>query len=407
MKVNRARRMITIAAAVGLACTALAGPRAGAESLEDRLGATVETWRTAHEGHAVSVSVRVPGRGIAWDDAAGDVRQYWPASADTLYRIGSATKTFTATMILQLADEERLSLDDPLAKWYPQYPGAAYITVRNLLQHTSGIKEMQLEDAWFILISFLQSWRIWRPEEMIAWSASPLPMLSLRTGKLVDRTPDPAGTVWRYAQPNYILLGRILEKVTGRSYARNLRARIAGPLGLAHTRLPATGDDPFMPAWSNLFGLFPILLPTTIVASYNSASSAAWSAGGIVTTTRDLVRFHEAVETGELVSPRAFEEMHTTFVEDPAHPGRDGYGLGLSRSTLGSHTTWGHDGGIPGFVTVNRFEAACGVYLVVASNADDDPAPDPGATPAPDARHLDQLGATLLDTVDDGIGCPS
>lgn len=402
---NRARRMITTAAVVGLACTALAAPRAEAETLEDRLGSAVETWRSTHKDHAVSVSVRVPGRDLAWDDAAGDVRQYWPASADTLYRVGSATKTFTATMILQLADEGRLSLDDPLAKWYPKYPDAAHITVRNLLQHTSGIKEMQLEDALFILISFLQSWRIWLPEEMIAWSASPLPMLSVRSGKLVDRTPDPAGTVWRYAQPNYILLGRILEKATGRSYARNLRARITRPLGLSHTQVPATGDDPFMPAWSNLFGFFPTLVPTTIVPSYNSASSAAWSAGGIVTTTSDLVRFHEAVETGELVSPRAFEEMHTTFPEDPARPGWDGYGLGLSRSTLGSHTTWGHDGGIPGFVTVNRYEPSCGVYLVVAANADDDPSPDPGVTPAPDARHLDDLGAELLDMVDSGIGC--
>jgi len=387
------------------AATALPVHGSSDGDLPSRLESAVEDWQREFAAHAVSAAVRVPGRDFGWSGAAGDVRAGWPAGPDTQYRVGSATKTFTATLLLQLVDEAKLSLDDPLANWYPQYPGASQITVRNLLQHTSGIKEMQLDDALFLLLSVLQVYRMWSPDELIAWSASPLPLFSLRTGTWTDRRPDPPGTVWRYAQPNYILAGRIIEKVTGLSYAENLRTRIVEPLGLKHTLLPPSGDSPFLPGWSNLFGMFPVLLPTTVLPSYNAPFSAAWSAGGVVTTPDDLATFHEAVESGRLFSPQSVAAMHATVPTRPESPDSEQYGLGLSHNHVGEHETWGHDGAIPGFAALNRLEAACGVYVTIATNTDDDPSPKGGGPPPPESRRLTDLGARLLDIVDDAIGC--
>ena len=139
------------------------------------------------------------------------------------FRIGSVTKMFTATIILQLADERKLDLHDTLEKFLPGIvPAGARITIRHLLDHRSGLANYTEDDAWL------------RRERRLK---RPLQSLRLAASRPLDFAP---GTEWGYSNTNYVALGLIIERITGRSYAHQLQHRIVKPLGLRHTQLATT-----------------------------------------------------------------------------------------------------------------------------------------------------------------------
>ena len=285
------------------------------------------------------------GRGT-WSATAGvgNLRTGKPRSADDRYRVGSITKTFVSTVILQLEAEGRLSLDDTVATWLPgvvQGNGydATRITLRELLNHTSGIFDYTADDdfgaAYFTKDGFFQHrYDTKTPADLVAIAMSHKP----------DFAP---GTSWNYSNTNYVLAGMVIQKATGHSYETEIRRRVINPLHLKATSLPGarvTVPQPSSRAYSKL-AQTPTG-PTYDVTELNP--TIASSAGSMISDSSDLDPFYSALLRGELLPPKQLKEMRTT-VPAGDDSGSTRYGLGLTDTTLscGVHV-WGHEGGVHG-----------------------------------------------------------
>nr|WP_269204737.1 serine hydrolase domain-containing protein [Motilibacter deserti] len=270
----------------------------------------------------------------AWQQATGlarlDPAQAW--RRDEKLRIGSVTKTFTATLVLQLVDEGRLSLTDTVESWLPGLvPGGDHITLRQLLQHTSGVFNYS-EDPAFLTAFGSDPGRGFEPRELLAYAVAHPPLF-------------PPGQGWSYSNTNYVLLGLVLEQASGESLRSLLRDRILKPVGLTHTKLPADEAVPGKHAAGYLPPTFtgaPGLLDVTA-----TNPSWAWAAGALLSTTTDVRDFYRALLSGELLSPASLALMKTTV---PFGEGA-GYGLGLLSLDTPCGTVWGHDGSVTGYST--------------------------------------------------------
>ncbi|WP_459549385.1 serine hydrolase domain-containing protein [Nocardia sp. X0981] len=273
----------------------------------------------------------------------------------TRFRIGSITKTFVATVVLQLVDEGRIELDAPIAGQLPDpIPGGEQITVRQLLNHTSGLYDYMKEQG--------MSTNRWRGKDRFA---SYRPRELLATALRHDPYFAP-GTRFRYSNTNYIVLGLLIEHVTGRSYGTEIRDRILVPLGLTATTVP--GDDPGIPrpalaAYRTIDG------ERTEVTRMNP--SLDWAAGEMISTTADLETFFTALLSGGLTSPHALTEMRRTV-----SMGGMGfhYGLGLQRfDPPCGDSVWGHGGELLGYVSYAlRSDEGRAMTMVIASADDPD-----------------------------------
>jgi D-alanyl-D-alanine carboxypeptidase len=250
------------------------------------------------------------------------------------YRAGSVTKPFVATLVLQLVAEGRLSLADTVERWLPGIlPYGGQVTIRQLLNHTSGIPDNALEPL-VILYTFPDGRsRAWTPRELVALIA--------------DRPPDfPPGTAWSYSNTGYVLAGMIVEAATGRTLGHELTRRILRPLRLRDTFFPV--NRPTIPGPNPRGYSLPLvdeagpLLDFTV---YNP--SLAWGAGNLTSDLGDLERFFRALLGGRLLPARLLAEMTTPV--DTGTPGF-GYGLGLAVLQTPSGRLIGHDGAIPGFL---------------------------------------------------------
>jgi D-alanyl-D-alanine carboxypeptidase len=241
-----------------------------------------------------------------------------PVDVDVPWNIGSATKTFVAVVTLQLADEGRLDLDAGIARYLPDLPGADRITPRELLQHTSGLGEYIDQPA-----VRNDARRAWTPSELIA------------VAEAAGRVGQPGGA-HHYANTNYIVLGEIIEQVTGHPWADEVRSRITEPLGMTHTS-EITDQRPT--GYAVVDGGF-------VDATYRADPSIGGAAGALQSNGRDLLRFADALAHGTLLSARSQAAMQA-FVpaEDLSQFGIDhGYGLGLERYRLDGMTVVGHMG---------------------------------------------------------------
>jgi len=244
------------------------------------------------------------------------------------FRVGSITKTFVATVVLQLVAEGRLRLEDPVERWLPGVvPGGDRITVRQLLNHTSGLYDYLHTLPFPPAPEFFDNrWRTWTAAEQIQSALAHPP------------TFEPPGSAFAYSNTNYLLLGQVIERVTGRPYADEIERRVIRPLRLHGTRLPGTsprirGPHPhgYVPAERDGE---PRLL------DYTEFNPSVMGAGGeMISTTRDLNRFFAALLGGRLLPSDLLEEMRTPGVEG----GR--YGLGLAwRDTACGVRVYGNDG---------------------------------------------------------------
>ncbi|WP_046733807.1 serine hydrolase domain-containing protein [Streptomyces humi] len=304
------------------------------------------------EAVEAAVAGGVPGATVTARDAHGT----WSATAGTgnlatgaprspadRYRVGSITKTFVATVLLQLEAEGRLSLDDTVAKWLPGVVtgngnDGGRITVRQLLNHTSGIFNYT-NDEDFGRAHFLKDGFFRHRYDTL----TPAGLVAIAMGHQPAFAP---GTAWAYSNTNYVLAGMVIRAVTGRSYAEEITRRVIEPLRLTGTSLPGTRSTlprPSSRAYSKLAET--ATGPTYDVTELNP--SLASSAGEMISTSADLTRFYEALLRGRLLPPHQLKEMKTT-VPIPGAPNA-AYGLGLADVTLpcGVHV-WGHDGGIHG-----------------------------------------------------------
>ncbi|MFD8595202.1 serine hydrolase domain-containing protein [Kitasatospora sp. NPDC059646] len=279
-------------------------------------------------------AVRVDGR-LAWSSATGvaELGTGRPADPRGAFRIGSATKTFVATTLLQLVGEHRLNLDDRLESLLPgTVPNSHTITVRQLLNHTSGVADYTQDPAFDFSDQWLNGGRY----------------TSYRLRDLVDlanRYP-PAfapGQDWQYSNTNYILIGMIIEKLTGHSWNDEVTRRIVRPLRLTDTWMP--GDFPFVPG-PHAHAYAKSSAGPVDVTELNPSMAA--SAGGGISTTADLTAFLDALLGGRLLRPAELAAMKETT----PHGEGQTYGLGLQRLDTPCGAFWGHAGGIPGYRTM-------------------------------------------------------
>lgn len=277
------------------------------------------------------------------------------------FRIASVTKTFVATVVLQLVGEGRLRIDEPVAQHLPGVlANGDRITVRQLLNHTSGLPDYT--QAPELLTGIVQN-RIWQPRELVA--------LAARYPQLFA-----PGSAFSYSNTNYIVAGLLIEAVTGHPLARELDRRIFTPLRLDHTSFPA--------GTAHLTGYYahgyvsPEAVPTTDgprldVTGYNP--SHAWAAGAIVSNAPDLATFYAALMSGRLLTPALLRQMKTTVPEDPSDPKTTfRYGLGLTRVNDSCGVNWGHDGAIYGYQDQAYWNERTGRTVVIDSTMHPAPA---------------------------------
>ncbi|AXK18935.1 beta-lactamase family protein [Bacillus cereus group sp. N11] len=288
---------------------------------------------------AVGILAKASNNGKTSSYTAGvaDLSTKKPVKSDYRFRIGSVTKTFTATTVLQLVGENRVQLDDSIEKWLPGLiQGNGYdgnqITIRQLLNHTSGIAEyLKSKDA-----DIMNSKKTYTAEEIVKIGLALPP----------DFSP---GKGWSYSNTGYVILGMLIEKITGNSYAEEIEKRIIEPLDLSNTFLP--GNSPVIPGKNHARGYVKTEGTSELkdITYYNP--SLANSAGDMISNADDLNKFFSSLLSGKLLKERELKEMLTTVPVEGKAVG-DGYGLGIYETKLpNSVSVWGHGGGIPGFTT--------------------------------------------------------
>ena len=248
-----------------------------------------------------------------WQDASGrvSVNTGQELTSDMLFRIGVHMNTYIAALVLELAEEEQLSLDDSFHKWLPVYPNVdSTITIRQLLSHTSGVGGYEWNDDWRGQI-WQNPTRIFTPEELLLNYLSAPYFLP--------------GKSSRASSTNYLLLGLIIENVIDTNIAAELRTRYLSPLNLTHTFFPLeeTISGPIAHEHADV-APYGIVDYTSYANSNNAINSSWWTAGAIYATAMDFARWVYALLRGEVISQDALEQM-LTFDPFPYN------GLGVSR----------------------------------------------------------------------------
>jgi CubicO group peptidase (beta-lactamase class C family) len=338
-----------------------AGQSAAIEAVDRVVNAAVRDRVFA--GAAVGVAERgqirfIRGYGLA------DLEQRVPVTEKTVFRIGSVTKQFTAAAVLRLVDQGKVSLDDPLAKYLPEFPRASEVLVRHLLSHTSGISSYTNPAIAKDMLAGAR--KEWTTEQLIAHIARLTPGYEF----------DP-GTGWSYSNSGYIMLGVIIEKASGKSYRDFLKSDLLEPLGLHETSVDdlaeivpdrARGYDPWKvsPAGFRNADFFSL--------------SAAGPAGAMRSTAADLLRWHGALFGGRVLKPETLALMMApTRLKDgrlssqgrapPAWVAPDTeYGFGLFLGRVDGRPTMGHGGAITGFNTWMETFPEQGITIVVMAN---------------------------------------
>jgi D-alanyl-D-alanine carboxypeptidase len=319
------------------------------------------------------VLLRTPRGDVTVRHGTTQLGHQTPPSADTQFRIASNTKTMTAAVIVQLAQEGKLGLDDPVSKYVPNVPNGEHITIAQLLEMRSGLHEYT--DAPELVASADRDQaRVWTPKELLALAFAHPP----------DFAP---GSAYAYVNTNYVLLGLIVERVDGRPLARSLHDRLFGPLGMRHTALPSSAGNT-IPAPSShgyLYGSaafaltdtpYPpdiqaaaragTLLPTDFTGVNHSFAAAA---GGVISTADDLATWIRALMTGR-VFDAAYQRRWLDSLRpvDPSKPDGQQYGYGISQLRWGPNAIYFHGGETPGFNSFMGYDPTNQVTLVIWTN---------------------------------------
>lgn len=329
---------LAVAGAVAAGSTASASTptRTGGD---DRLREVMRRLTTVDGGVGALTEIR-DGRGRkVLTSGVADVASHAPVRGDSTFRIGSMTKTFVATTVLQLVGEHRVALDAPIERYLPGVVrghgnDGRKITVRELLQHTSALPDY---------LDYLSVQEV-LAHPLAHYDARDLVRLALAH----PPTAKEPGTEWRYISTDYLLAGMLIKKVTGYSYRTEIGRRIIKPLGLHQTYVP--GDSPVIP------GPHPhgYARPDKDgpVKDYTAVNpTVAGASGSMISSGTDLNRFFGALLDGTLLRPAQLRQMMKT--RPTGGPDGEAYGLGLESKRLPcGGLYWWHDGGIPGFQTL-------------------------------------------------------
>ncbi|WP_079271242.1 serine hydrolase domain-containing protein [Streptomyces lydicus] len=332
---------LTVPTAASAASTTGRPSSSGAAAHPDRAGldraALSRTLKAFHDAGMYGAYSAVRDGTEEWQGAAGvaDVDTGRPATPQMRHRIGSITKTFTAVAVLQEVAKGRIALDAPIGRYLPDLvPGqrGRTITVRMLLNHTSGIGEYS--PAIFPTLESIEANRFHQfdPRELA------------RLGLAAKPTGKP-GQAHHYANTNFVLAGLLLRKVTGQSPEAYITDHVIRKAGLRHTSFPRSPHltGPHAKMYEAAYGFFQ---PPRDFSVYNM--SWAGTAGSLVSTMPDLNRFFHALLGGELLPAAQLRQMKTTV---PIEGSKMRYGLGLFEMPLPCGKVWGHNGLVPGAMT--------------------------------------------------------
>jgi D-alanyl-D-alanine carboxypeptidase len=275
-----------------------------------------------------------------------------PMRADMHHRIGSVTKTFTATLLLKAADQGLLSLDDTIDQYVKGVPNGDEITLRQMATMSSGIASYTEDEQW-VNEALSDPRKVWAPEELARIGIEDSPLF------------DP-GTGWHYSNTNYVLLGLVLEQVTGKPIGQLYRKDIIKPLHLKETSFP--GADPALPRpYDHGYTLQGQSGGEPADATHWSPTWS-WTAGAMISTVDDLLVYGRALGTGEgLLAPEQHAERLTSFLYGlPPNSPEKAYGIGL----INQRGWLGHTGEVPGYNTTLYYNAELHTTAVVEVNSD-------------------------------------
>ncbi len=356
----------SLLAGVALALSMAAPVAALPADFQARADALVKSaYPAAGPGAAIIVTddgrtVYAAGQGLA------DVAAKQAIAPATVFRLGSITKQFSAAIILQLAAEGKLSLDDKVAKFLPDFPRpGADATVAQLLNHTVGIQSYTGVPGWMVEANTNKPYST---EQMIALFKD-LP------------APSKPGEKWDYNNSGYVLVGAVIEKVTGIPWHQAVEERIARPLGLATIRYGVTESE--MPAMAAGY----TMADGKVAPAMKIHMSVPHAAGALIGSVEDLAKWNAALHHGKVVPDPFYARMIArTALPDGSS---DDYGFGIANRKLRGCAAIGHGGGIFGFTTDSIYLPREDLFVAVFTNSDQ-PATNPG-------KLMMQLAALAID----------
>lgn len=309
-------------------------------ALTARLQKALDTGRESLQVPGAAAAVIVPGGGL-WVGTSGvaDTQTRSRVTPDTLFAVASVTKTLTAAVVLDLAEERVLALDDRLARWVPDFPNAARITLRQLLNHTAGTRDFVTVAAFNRAQRRAGPRQAWRPRRTLRYATDPI---------------GAPGAQWTYSNTDYLLLGLVVERAIDSSFATQLHRLLPRR---AFRRLVFQGPDrptgPVATGYMDLDGDFSNeafepdpLLPATAEAT------TPWAGGSVAASAGDLARALHGIHAGDFMTDASRDAMTTWVKTDFGGNSPDGppeYGLGLAREPLAGQDAWGHNGDTAGF----------------------------------------------------------
>ena len=335
------------------------GAASATPMLRAALDVRLERLRAKYGVPGISASILFAD-GSVWHGAAGmaDVAAKRKVTDDTAFPVASISKTFTAALILSLAEDGRLDLDTSVRSYLPTLGISRAITVRQLLDHTSGLRDFYFHPR-------IDKALLTKPAQV--WDAA-------RSLTFVGKPYGKPGTIWHYSNTNYLILGLVAEAVGDGSVAAQLRARFLTPLGLDRTFYQAVekpsgplvrnyrfvGTDPKLPAID--------LSDGSSIAPFTSVVTAAGAAGSIASTSGDLARWARSLYGGTALSPGARAEMIGDVVRTAPYKPTVAYGLGVQSVRIAGHPTLGHSGRFLGARSVIRWLTDEHVAIAVVTN---------------------------------------
>jgi CubicO group peptidase (beta-lactamase class C family) len=340
MNVGRAFAAIILA----FALPTLSAPALGAEvplPAQARITRDITTVMQRYGIPGATVLISQDGR-VVYVHSFGfsDLANRTATRDDTHYEIGSITKQFTAAAILQLHEGGKLDIDAKVAVYVPSAPHANEITVRQLLTQTSGLPD-------YLDVPGIDTSKPATFDQLMASIAA----------KPLQFSP---GSTWRYSNTNYVILGRIIENVSGERYEAYIKRQILDPLGMTETF--TIGNEPSIPGMA--FG-YQIVGGHLSPVRASISQSYGWSAGDLVSTVRDVDKWSSALQNGRVVSPQDYALMITS---QPTTHGDSGYGFGLFVDSVDDQPRIGHTGGDPGFTAANEYFPKQNVRIVALTN---------------------------------------
>jgi D-alanyl-D-alanine carboxypeptidase len=329
---------------VGGPARAQPGPALDAATAQ-RLDAAIDQAMTGASVPGAIVGIWGPQGSYVRAFGVADKATGAPMRPDFYSRIGSVTKTFTVTGVLQLADQGKVGLDDPIARYVDGVPQGDSITLRELARMQSGLYNYSASDEFQHALA-ADPRRHFSPQELLGWA-------------FAEPAVFPPGQGFQYSNTNTVLLGLVVEKVSGQPLPDYVRDHILVPLGMSHTSFPTTSafPEPHAQGYTDTLG------EPAIATDWDP--SWGWAAGAMISTLDDLHIWAPALATGKLLSPEMQAQRLQTVTREGL-PARDGYGLGIFNLA-----GWiGHNGSLPGYQTVAVYLPEQQTTLAIFANTD-------------------------------------